>query len=142
MAPTAPPAVPAAQQNSLACRGAGPSGPRVVSASRVVTTTGPTRYATAASGGAIRGCRRRVSRSSPAPDQPDRTRSSQLLLHLLVAVFELINASSQATSLVLNGVEVLRQLHQALVGHDALDARNTSVEIVQLDLNRILIRWS
>ncbi len=77
-----------------------------------------------------------------ATNDPNGGRSSQLLLHLLVAVLQLINPPPQATSLLLYRIEILRKLHQALVRYDALNPRNASVEIVQLDLNRILLRWS
>src|SRR6266404_1112183 len=65
-----------------------------------------------------------------------------LLLQGLVTVLELLDAPAQSARLGLNRIEVLCQLHQALVRHHALDTRDTGIEIVELGLNRVIFRRS
>jgi hypothetical protein len=71
---------------------------------------------------------------------PNSTR--QLLLQRLVAVLELLDTATEPARFSLNRIEVLGQLHQALVRHHALDASDTPVKVIELDLNRIFFRWS
>src|SRR5262249_12466891 len=61
-----------------------------------------------------------------------------LLAHRLGTVLELVDAAAQLAHGCLHLIQMLRELNQALVGNDALDARQADIDVVQLDLNRIL----
>ena len=54
-------------------------------------------------------------------------------------MLELLDSSPQSTGFFLNRIEVLRQLHQTLVGDDALDASHARIQVVEFDLYRIIL---
>ncbi len=63
-----------------------------------------------------------------------------LLAQLPVAVLQVIDLALQIAHLGLQRIDLARELHQALIGHDPLDLRDARIEIVHPDLHRILIR--
>jgi hypothetical protein len=57
-------------------------------------------------------------------------------------VLELLDPSPQPAGFLLYGIEVLRQLHQALIRDDALDPSHAGIEITKFDLYWIILRGS
>jgi hypothetical protein len=55
-------------------------------------------------------------------------------------VLELLDPAAKTASLLLDRIEVLRQLHQALVRHDPLDTGDAGIQVIQFDLDRIVLR--
>ena len=59
-----------------------------------------------------------------------------LLAERVVVVLQLVDSPAQLAKVVLDFVQALRSLH--LVGRDALHAPDAGIEVVQLDLYRVL----
>src|SRR5262249_8275849 len=62
-----------------------------------------------------------------------------LLVQGLAAVLELLDPAAQLSQAALGLIQALRGLD--LIGRDALDAGDALLQVVELDLHRVLIRW-
>jgi len=63
-----------------------------------------------------------------------------LLAQHVVAILQLFDFAAQLAQLRLEPVDPLRQLQQALIVDDALDASESLIDVVELDQRRVRLR--